>query len=246
MIFAYIFLCVFGSVVGATVYMLYQSCTILISGNYLSLFSYTLFLAGLLKSFPVCVMLTSLFIPLYCVRHPDTNIVASFAVYLALSFISWGIILPLNALYGLKQRESGSYLKKTYDLPSAGYFRSDDKYITYYTKVSSDGKATGIQITKDTSVDLSQKVAAFADKEIKSADSIIKEVIAMPPIVQYFVLAVQILENRAVDSVRGGILPWLCFSAIGAALFSVFQLRFLSSHKLVNCVVISFLSPQKR
>ena len=244
MIFAYIFLCVFGSIAGATVYMLYQSCTFLVSGNHLTFFSFQLFLAGLIKSFPICVVLTSLFIPLYAVRHPESNVVAVFAVYLSLTFLSWGVILPLNAIYGNKLESN--YFEKTYSLPSAGYFRSDNKAITYYTKVSPDGKASGVQISKDSS--LSQKIEPFADKEIKAAsanngefaDSIIKESIQMPPIVREFVKAAQMIEMRALEAAKGGVLSWICLASIGAALFSVFQIRALSSHKLVNCVIISF------
>ena len=245
MIFAYIFLCVCGSIAGATVYMLYQSCTLIVSGTHSSLFSLPLFVAGLIKSFPVFVVLTSLFIPLYAVRHPKSNVVAVFAVYLSLSFLSWGVILPLNALYGSKLRET--YFEKTYPLPSAGYFRSDDKYITYYTKVDEEGKANGVQISKDTSLSVN-KIESFSHKQIQRAsssngdfaDSIIKKSIEMPLVARLFVQAAEMIEQRALEAAKGGILAWLSLSSIGAALFSVFQLRALSSHKLVNCVIISF------
>ena len=143
MIFAYLFLIVVGTALGAVIFTVYQTCTMIVSGSPLPFFSLSFFLLGLLEAFPVCVMLTAIFVPLYAVRHPEAEIVPAFAVYLALSFLSWGLLLPLHAAFAEKNVPSISAMqKKHFDLPSAGYFRQEGDAVLYLAAVESAENAT--------------------------------------------------------------------------------------------------------
>ena len=62
----------------------------------------------------------------------------------------------------------------------------------------------------------------------------------MPPIVRIIVYAVKQLRYQASEAILGGVLSWVCFASLGAALFSVFLLRTLSQYKLVNCIIVVF------
>ena len=257
MIFAYLFLIVFGTAALAVVFMVFQACTMLVSGESLFFFSAPLFWAGILESFPVCVIATSLFVPLYVVRHPETALVPTFAVYLALSFLSWGVLLPLSASFMTKNQQAIEEMEeKKFGLPSVGYFREVSGSIDYFTAVrpsldSEDGRkrasADGISIAK-TDAQANGKTETFSKREIFAnnssltnfSDVIIERTLKMPTVVWMIVFASQHLKAQAFQAISGGIISWVCFASLGAALFSVFLLRGLSTYKLSNCIIVIF------
>ena len=259
MIFAYFFLVIFGTIAGAFVFMIYQTCTTLVSGLPLSLFSLPLFEAGLFEAFPVCVILTALFVPLYVVRHPEANIVPTFAVYLVLSFLSWGLLLPVSASFSVKNKDAILSLnKKNHALPTTGYFRITDDSVEYLTAVKPvDANSDGVKCALADGISIAMKDGEregnpeiFSEKDISAscgktgdfADVIIKSTLEMPLFARLAISAMQAIKMQAVEAISGGVLAWICFASLGAALFSVFQLRALSAYKLADCIIVVLCS----
>ncbi|MCR5606278.1 MAG: hypothetical protein K6F69_05645 [Treponema sp.] len=196
LITAYLRICLLGSVGGGTLYMLYHSCMLINAGIPLSFFSLSLFVTGAFHSFPIAASVTPLFLTLHKIRHPVKGNVAYLIVYVLLSILTWGVVLPLSAKYSYKF-DNISILKKTEHIPSVGYFRpekscdsfdiknsensnisdeaekecilnklNETKSLVYYSKIDSNKKATGIYIQPAENAGLTKKTSAFTDLQL--------------------------------------------------------------------------------
>ena len=237
---AFLAIGIIGTVLGACLYMVYAACTFLIAGEALAVFSISLFLQGVFISFPVCMIVSAMLLTLYLIRHPALPVVP-LCMYAALVAVAWLVLIPLCTKF------SQSYAQKQVQVTeqravSPGFFRHENGYLFYYSRVSYDKSVDGICVD---SANNDGKVYTFeglplAQTKKNFSDSLIEETIAMPKLFMLLIQVSSILKKSGDAAWSAGHAWWLCFASFGLALLSVVGLRRVTSWRLLNTFVIIF------
>lgn len=237
----YLFVIIFGTVGCSLIYMIYSLCTGLVAGQGFSVFNMDLFTSGLFLSAPIVIILSSIFMVLYFIRHRASG-KGIFIVFGVIYAVMWIVILPLTII---SYRNYQAEIIKS-DKPvvlSPGYFRDNGNQVFYYSKISDQNVASGVCIDKYTT---EKNFRTFKNVQLpytaKFKDPLIQESVKIPLLLKISVVAVNEL-NRIMDFFAGnGILSWLCFCTMGAAIFCVAFIRNVSKWRLVNVCTIVFMT----
>ena len=244
LIAAFLAIGIVGSVAGACLYMVYSACTVLVAGESLAAFSVTLFVNGLFASFPVCMMVSSMMLTLYLIRHPAFPIIPICMYFILMSSV-WIVLVPFSNKLSMKYRKTNQTEASTRTV-SPGFFRHDDGYILFYSKITDAHEVDGVCIddTGSSGRLYTYEKVPLAKNERKFSDSLIEETVAMPKLFQLIIKGNTILESTSlVMTERGktiGYSWWLCFASFGLALLSVIGLRRVSNWRLLNTFLVIF------
>ena len=238
----YVCVVIAGTLAAAGVYTVYVLCTHIVAGQGISAFGFKYFISGLLVMSPVVLVLTNLLMCLYLIRHASKGVLP-FSVYIVLYALSWLGLIPLmfnvSAKYSLAHAndvEAREYL-------STGYFRSVDDKILYYSRILEDNSSDGLVIDLD---DPDNSVQTFRNMKVPEShgflDYLIQSTIEMPPVTSTATRMTSQFMGLASATFRHGYVYWLLFATMGAALLSVYGIKRLSRWRLVNVVMIIFIS----
>ena len=153
---AFVLICVLGTAAGGFLIMLYHSVTSFVAGSQISLFDAQIFINGSIVFFPILLLFVPMFLYLTLIRHPRYNKIAGAITITLLSLAAWIFAAPVS--YKTVQQKSVVLEEKPSEL-TAGYFRTIDKRLYYFTFVSGNF-VNGIRINEDyfTSVRTSRSV----------------------------------------------------------------------------------------
>lgn len=236
----HLLLLLFGTVVGAVLYMVYSMCTTLVAGQGFAAFNLAFFIQGIFLTVPVVFALSSAFVSFYAIRHREITMIPM-AIFAVVYMLAWFFIQPVFLHQGFVKAKRSSYVIEHNPL-STGYFRNEtDRYVFYYSSVNEDGISSGVCIDKKTS---GKRVYTFdetrhAMSDSAFTDSLIRTSIEMPPVTQFVIETVvsKYLGILTLES-SSGILCWLLFSSLGLALACVVFLKDFSRWRLINVILI--------
>ncbi len=233
--------CLIGTIAGAVFSMLCMDLTQFVIGSKLSLFSLEFFLKGIYLSFPLVAIISLLLLVMYQIRHPD-NAWPALISYCALNALTWLVLIPLMLLLSLR-----TDIRPPAAAPSvsAGYFRTQDDLVYYWSAFSYDGKGEGLYIDSYGVNGMPGTVYPLHDAEKPEqktpstfADPLVLSAIDMPRCVAVPLTAYLYLIYRARDSLSRGYVSWLIFASIGLALAAVYAASGLSSWRLLNAFIV--------
>lgn len=229
----YILLLILGTFIGSSIYMLWNLCTFMVSGEGLTGISFVLFCRGLLISFPIVVALESMMLTLFLIRHPDKP-AFSIIMYLILNLCGWLLLVPLQNKVFLKFQEKYSSNFVSMNI-SAGYFRKSGNEVLFFSKVD-NGFGDGASINLESN---SNNVSIFKNQPLPGSnsifrDSLIEKAIPTPVVFNKVLWINNVLLNAARFALNNGYSYWLCFASIGLALLSVIGIRNCSKWRLLN------------
>ena len=239
------FFCVliFGSLFAIIFGILSFGSTHLVSGRTLS-FSHDIFFYSALSMIPIVMICLPCCMQLYKTRHKK-NPVGSFICYVVLNLFLWIALFPLQITISnnIKNKLGPiSELTENEEL-SKGYFRQVDGETYYYLEDSVDKSAKVVTMDSHKSpesvpffqdVDISEKIAPYADPLIKNAQS--KSSRKLREILFNF-------NSFITKSWNNGFISWLCFLTFAFALGSVYAFIQFSDWRLINtylCITLSF------
>jgi len=242
LIVAFLCLGIVGTAVGACLYMMYSMCTMLVAGESLAAFSSVLFLKGVFASFPVVMLISSMLLILYFIRHPAKPVIPLF-VYTIIIAAVWLFLIPFSELVSAKYNKAVEQPVVARTL-SPGFFRHSNGCIVYYSKISKDNKGQGVCIdasdrNSESSLYTFSNVPLPSDKG-KFSDSLIAETVAMPKLLESILKGYTILRAEAQKALPLGKSWWLCFASLGLALLSVIGLRRVTNWRLLNTFLVIF------
>lgn len=237
----YLFVVIFGTVGCSLIYMIYSLCTGLVAGQGFTVFNMDLFTNGLFLSAPIVIVLSSIFMVLYFIRHRASGM-GIFIVFGVIYAVMWIAVIPLTIISYKDYKEEIIKSDKPVIL-STGYFRDNGNQIFYYSKISNQNVASGVCIDKYTT---EKNFRTFKNVQLpytaKFKDPLIQESVKIPLLLKISVIGVNEL-NRIMDYFAGnGILSWLCFCTMGLAIFCVSFIRNVSKWRLVNVCTVVFLT----
>lgn len=237
----YFVVCILGSLIGGVIFMVYNLCSNMVAGQNSISFSGELFFHGILFFAPILIIFSGMFLVLYMIRHSINNIPA-LAVYVFLLLISWGIFIPLgnNYILILESYES-EYIDR--QSLSTGYFRDYENDSFYFSQIDDEGVASGVVIDST-----ANKAYTFKDlkptiqSENNFTDNLVQTNVATPILLTTLVSKYKIFYEISKKASLSGVRTWLCFATIGFALISVVALKRLSHYRLINALVVLYVS----
>ena len=127
---------------------------------------------------------------------------------------------------------------------SAGFFRSSDDYVFYYSNVSIGNVADGVCITNDPE---EKNVFTFENIKLNSStngfsDSLVEDAVVVPIGIEILYTGAALFLELIAANVNSGVINWLVFSSLALAIVSIMYIRKLSMWRLVNAVMILFLT----
>lgn len=231
-----------GTLLLGLFFMVCADLTVLVAGQKIIVFNLDFFIKGILIAFPLMAAFAPMFLIFFMVRHPSEYI-SSLITYVVLGAITWLLLIP----GGLKIYENiEMYDNKISESTTTGIFREEESGIFYYSRILENGNADGLYIDSPGFYGLEGSVIPFYDIPVSKdsaypySDSIIKKAITPPAMVSYPLSVYNAILTAAAHAISSGYLKWLCFSAFGLALLSVFSVQFSSSWKLANSLCIIF------
>ncbi len=242
---AFALICVFGTAAGGFMIMIYHSVTSFVAGAQLSLFDAQIFINGAIIFFPILLLFVPMFLLLTLVRHPRYNKVAGAITIAVLSLAAWIFAAPIS--YKSVQRQSIALDENPSEL-TAGYFRTINKRLYYFTFVSGN-YVNGIRIDEDyftannssrTVKLLNSRYINFKRDALGFSDPIIGENLTPPPVLMSFLAGIETIQQKAYEACMGGMIPWLLFSSLMAALVALGAIVSASDWKLADAFYITF------
>jgi hypothetical protein len=242
LLIVYIAVCIGGSLVGASFYMIYQSLKLFVVGQPLTFFSLYLFYQGIFFVFPLVCAASSLFMILYLIRHP-AGVVLPLLVYLLTGCLSWYFLIPLSLSQSSGFKNTGS-AKTITPVLSPGFFREDTGGVYYYTRIAPNGTADGLYIDLRGFSGEQGKILKLDSVPVNTAaagpfsDLLIRDAVALPRIIRVPLSFYQKQLYAARAAGLQGKIAWLCFASAGLALLSVFALQLMSEWRLLNAFLV--------
>ena len=242
---AFVLICVLGTAAGGFLIMLYHSVTSFVVGSQISIFNAQIFINGSIVFFPILLLFVPMFLFLTLVRHPRYNKVSGAITIAVLSLAAWIFAAPIS--YKTVQQKSVALEEKPSEL-TAGYFRTIDKRLYYFTFVSGNF-VNGIRINEDyfTSVRTSRSVKKISNTPLNFkrdalgfSDPIIGENLTPPPVLMAFLGGIGTVQQKAYEACSEGMIPWLLFSSLMAALVALGAIVSASEWKLADAFYITF------
>ncbi|MBR5965101.1 MAG: hypothetical protein IK015_03145 [Treponema sp.] len=241
----FVLICVFGTAAGGFIIMIYHSVTSFVVGSQMSIFDAQIFINGAIVFFPILLLFTPMFLFLSLIRHPRYNKVSGVITIAVLCLAAWVLIAPVS--YTIAREQSVALKEKPTDL-TAGYFRTIDKRLYYFTFISGN-YVKGLRVKDDyfsTSL-TSQSVTTldgnyinFKRDALGFSDPLIGENLTPPPILLNFINGIGIIQKEANQACQGGKLPWLVFSSLMLALVAIGAIVSASEWKLADAFYITF------
>lgn len=250
---------------GVFIYYHYFNCVSLAAGSPTRTVSAAALVYGFFETLPVLFLLMGLGLQLYTARHLDGG-VPYMVTYALLGVLTWALLFPV-AIAGKEKVYSVFEIEKKTDIPvplTGGYFRriggaalppnslnqtvTKDKFLYYFIRDERDGtadtlaidlSAAGEQTGRAETLDVSEQselrraAAPFQDPLVKDA---------LPDIPYGLIRIFSLLKKQAQDAWRGGIFSWLCFCALGFALFSTVGFVQISSWRMINIFAVIFMN----
>lgn len=255
MIVPFLIIGIFGTLIGACFYMLYETCTMLVAGTSSNAISLNLFLKGVFISFPISMGLSAMMLTLYFIRHPALPFIP-ILTYAILLLAAWFVLIPVCSKFSLNYETKTESVKNKNNL-SSNLFRKNDSLVTYFSKVYNDNFANGLclNISSDSPAIYTFKNVPLDDNKKTFSDSLIAESIEMPKLISYIMNDISVLIDAGKKAIKSwkaenqltfsasffkGISHWLCFISIGLALMSVIGLRRVSNWRLLNTFIVIF------
>lgn len=238
-------ICVFGTAVGGFLIMLYHSVTSFVVGSQISIFNAQIFINGAIIFFPILLLFVPMFLFLSLVRHPRYNKVSGAITIAVLSLAAWIFAAPFS--YKTVQQKSIALDEKPSEL-TAGYFRAIDERLYYFTFVSGNF-VNGIRINQDyfNSGNSSRSVKKISNTPLNFkrdalgfSDPIIGENLTPPPVLMAFLGGIGTVQQKAYEACSEGMIPWLLFSSLMAALVALGAIVSASEWKLADAFYITF------
>jgi len=244
---------IFGTLIGACFYMLYETCTMLVAGTSSNAISLNLFLKGVFISFPISMGLSAMMLTLYFIRHPALPFIP-ILTYAVLILVAWLVLIPSCTKLSLNYDTKTESVKNKNSL-SSNLFRKSNSLVTYFSKVYNDNFANGmcINISNDASTIYTFKNVPLEDNKKTFSDSLIAESIEMPRLISYIMNDISTLMEAGKKAIKSwkaenqltfgasffkGISYWLCYISMGLALLSVIGLRRVSNWRLLNTFIV--------
>jgi len=238
---AFFLICILGTVCGAFLFILYVQCTSYVAGSETVVFSLGMFEAGILKSFPVALMLSPLFMILYLIRHP-AKIGGAITFFIIQAFV-WIFLFPFCAR--LLNFDASVYFAK--NVVSTGYFRRYGNFLYYYSNISpsynrSFEVGSGIRFKlSDLSVTQVKKPELVEKEALRKnltdfSDSLAEELLKPPLLIQGIQNLLALPERIAQNFDTW--LNYFIVLSMGLALMMLFFLRKLARWKLVDTLFV--------
>lgn len=242
MIIAFFLICTVGTILSACLYMIYSSCTLLIAGDAFDVFSRSLFFTGLVKALPVCIVISSVLLALYLIRHPS-EVVVPLITYLLLGLASWFVLLPLTNTLAVKLEPITGFEKEERPL-SENYFRKNNDQIVYISTYNAEGNADGtvIELSPVERGVYSFTEVPLAEHPSEFSDVLIEETVTVPSVCSLVIKAIGVMFSTGRDYLSKGYLSWIFFASFGLALLSLLGLKRMSSWRLINVFMILTLA----
>ena len=242
-----VFVYVFAALVcvGAAAYMVYFDCARLVAGLENAVFSFPLFLEGIVFFAPFAALSACLCVIFFLIRHPS-NSALSFAVYALICAFVWLAVIPFCAKAG--ERFFAAPVAEYTDLTlSPGYFRQVGGKIFYFAGYSEDGTPFGICCSlrngsaadiKDYTVSVCDDISAEADYHSRYADPLIGSTVRFSPSFDLFVRCLRSFRDMTREALHSPPASCLRFASIALAFFSLIGLKRVSSWRLINLSLI--------
>lgn len=239
--FLFLAILVGGTLLGALLYSVYTICTTLVAGQGFETYHPMIFMQGCLISFPVVFPLSALFMCFYLIRH-KTKYWSPVIAYSIVFVLVWVFFLPVVV---------NAYASSMINIPghssrpiSAGFFRSSDDYVFYYSNVSIGNVADGVCITNDPE---EKNVFTFENIKLHAStngfsDSLVEDAVVVPIGIEILYTGAALFLELIVANTNSGVINWLVFSSLALAIVSIMYIRKLSMWRLVNAVMILFLT----
>lgn len=237
-----------GIVMGTVLYSFYINVLNFVAGAEIQFFTKKDILTAFFYiSFCVLFLVCPL-ISYYRIRHPGG--LPQMITFIALSFLTWAVLIPCVYSVSSKYTESHSITESPENL-SKGYFRQVDNKVYYFTKdfnrnetgipettavviETGENGNVGVENIKDTpNLDLNKEASPYREVLVKNT---FKE--NMYPLSVNF----RRLISICVKNMNDGFFPFLGYLSIGLVLCSIFALTNAFRWKLINTLVITILS----
>ncbi len=235
-----------GSLLGSMLFMLYGNLTSLVANQKDTLFSFELFVPGIMVSFPLVCILALLFVILLNIRHSDFS-KTSLITYLVLGLLTWFVFIPFDL------SRSVDYITQEHnrvnrEILTDGIFRTTDEGIEYLSRVTPDGLADGIFIDTTGSYKNPGTVLEIKQKDVSSkatdvfADTLIRDGAELSQFVSVPLNIYAELMINGTNCYLKGVISWISFAFMGLALISCAGLSNVSSWKLLNIFFVVFMA----
>ena len=242
---AFVLLCVFGTAAGGFLTMLYSGATNFVAGSNLTVFSFQEFINGAIIFYPAFLFFIPMFLFLTLVRHPRYNKISGAATIAVLSLAAWVFTAPI---FFRAAKAQNVFEKQSPAELSSGYFRNINGRLNYFT-FTSGNYVSGLRVdnsyflsnNSESSIHfLDSNYMNFKRDQLGFSDPIIGENLTPPPVLLKFLQAIVTIETKAYEASSSGILNWLFFSSIMAALVSIGAVISASEWKLADAFYITF------
>lgn len=245
---AYIRICIGGTIFCAFLYMVYCTCTNMVTGYPSSVFSINLFIRGIFEILPVFVYLAPLFLILLRIRHDDEELLT---LLLSIFLCLIGFLTLIPASYKIKKHYDKLPLsQQEHKLQSAGFFRDDDDIIVYYSRVFPNGSVDKITYPKShfdsyntylrTEYQSSSKPRKFSSEPF--SDILVARSTSAPLLLKKIIEHSNIFLTNSMQAMHNGYISWLLFSSMGFSLISVIMMCRVSKWRLMNVLFVSIVT----
>ena len=242
---AFALICVLGTAAGGFIIMIYHSVTSFVVGSQMTLFDAPLFINGAIYFFPILLLFAPMFLFLSLVRHPRYNKVLGVLTIALLSMAAWIFLAPVS--YKIAREQDLSLKEKPSEL-TAGYFRKIDNRLYYFTFISGN-YVKGLRVKDEYfSTGNSKKYISkldggyinFKRDSLGFSDPLIGETLTPSPILMSFSSGIALVQKEAAAASESGVIPWLLFSSMMAALVMIGVIISASEWKLADAFYITF------
>ena len=227
----------------AMLFMMYTICTHLVSGQTVTAFDRIIFIEGLLSVAPIVLMMSSVFMIMYMIRHPLLHWLP-LVIYAVLYILAWSIFIP--AIFTLEKHFEQQGIMSTVDYGhlSSDYFRQYEDLVIFYSRVERDNLASGVCIDVNATYDTTYSFSnvRLPVSEGGFVDNLVKSSVGLSPVVALVIGCIYNLMETARFFMLNGYANWLAFASFGLALMSVVGLRRISRWRIVNLTFVLFFT----
>lgn len=243
LLIAYIGICIVGIVFGTILYLLFTQGTFFVAGMSISGISLSACKTGVLLSFPIVLMFSSLFLIMFIIRHPMPFY--GICVCYILGAITWGVLFP----FGIKMLQSlPNDVSPVTVSSSSGYFREAKPYIYYFSESVLPDSNVGVRFKTGNISSLNNLQPeilqnGFVDFPPSQFSDCIAEEVLSPPFFVQRLLDVFLLPQIIAKKFNSWA-DYLYVCSLGLALVLVGMFKDFSQWRLINIlnsIVATFL-----
>mgnify|MGYP003571300649 CR=1 FL=1 len=250
LIIIYFVFLILGIAFGTLLHTMYSNILNYVAGRDLQLFS----VESLIESF-VHISFCMLFlicpaVSFYRIRHPAG--VSQGIAFIIMSFLTWAILIPANHNFCnyltdnfLTSAPQKTYLSKDYfrHVDNEVYYFTDD--FTYSEKGGMEADAVVISISRERSYVDYRPVRDTPSLKVNSAAAPFREVLVSQSFLndtKSLFVNFEELVKKARRTIDAGFIRYIFYLSFGLALCSIYALTDLFDWKLLNSVLLFFLS----